>query len=334
MYFPSNRGYIGVGSQGAQKTTAATIAKFVKYTTEESGAEFEEEVLRQAGDGQFDVSSVKTIYRENISFSSYVTADWAAYLYSALLGSDTPSHLTTTPFYHTIVPKTHQNTTAVQKWLTVEKMLVGTTVSQVHRMTGCKFSSITISGEAGMPVTVEVEGTGITGALRTTASTPSYETVDPFSFYNGVYLINTPTTTNFDVKSFSIAMNAVNDEEIQTVAITRQDIINHRFNIEVTLGLNYVDYTMWKKANYGNTASPTSTYSDGSLDLKLATGSGTTEKRLQFDIPKLRLKPHIVSMNAEPNTLEQPLTGMAYKQATTDLVTVTCYTAIATTLPV
>lgn len=334
MYYPSNEGYIGIASQEYQKTTVAAVTKFVAYTADETGPDIAEEVLREGGDGQYDVTSVKTLHKENVNFSLYARPEISANLYAALLGDDTPSHLTTTPFYHTIIPKSNQATTAVQKWLTVEKMLIGTTVSKVQRLQSCKISSITLTGEAGKPVSMQVEGSGLTGSLVTTAATPSYETGNPFSFYNGIYHVNAPTTSNFDIKSFSIKITAVNDEEIQTVALTRQDIINHRFNVEVTLGLDYTSYVMFAKANYGAGTSPTATYSDGSFTVSLKTNAGTTsEERLQIAVPKVRLKPHIIGLNPEPNTLEQPLSGMGFKQATTELVTVTCYNQIATTLP-
>jgi hypothetical protein len=332
-YNPSNLGYIGIGKQ-ALKTTAVAPQKYFAYTSDESGTTFEAETLREAGDGQFDKTSVKTIYSPAVSFSGYARPETAANLYAALLGSDTPSSLTTTPFYHTIIPKVQTVTTPVQPWLTMHRTLVSSTNSKVERFRGVKLSAITLEAEAGQPVTMSVEGTALTAHLTTSAMTATYETGNPFSFYHGVYHVNAPSTSNFDIKSFSIALRAVNDEEIQTVAITRHDIINHRFEAEVTLGINYTDYALYQKANFGNTTTPTEDFSDGSATVILKTNAGTTsEERLQIGIPKVRLQPINIPMNAEVATLEQTMAGMGFKQATTALVTVTAYNQIATTLP-
>lgn len=333
MYYPSNQGYIGIGSQGTQKTTAATIQRFVKYLSDESGVTFEAETLREGGDGQYDVSSVKTKYSCPVSFSLHARPIESANLFAALLGDDTPSHLTTTPFYHTIIPKAFAVTTQVQPWLTVERMLIGTTVSKVEQITGVKLSAITLEAEAGQPVQMSVEGTGLTAKLITTASTPSYETANPFSFYNGTYYINGLTTTSFDIKSFSISLRAINDEEIQTVGLTRQDIINHRFEAEVTLGINYTSYQLYAKANYNAAATVSSSFSDGGVKINLSTGSSTSQRRLQLLIPKVRLQPISIPLNAEVATLEQTMAGMGFKGATTELVTVLCYNTVATTMP-
>lgn len=335
-YYPSNQGYIGIGSQGTQKTTAATIQSFVKYITDESGPNFETLTLREGGDGQWDTTSVKTIHTQNISFSCYARPETAANLYAALLGDDTVTNVTSTPSYHTIIPKSFVVTTPEQEWLTVERMLVGTTISRVERMINVKLSAITLEAEAGQPVQMSVEGSGLNVALRTTASTPSYETDNPFSFYNGTYYINNGTsytTTSFDIKSFNIALRAINDEELQTVALTRQDIINHRFEAEVTLGINYTDYTLYAKANYNAATTPSSSFSDGSVRIDLDYGTGINQRKLRMTIPKVRLQPINIPLNAEVATLEQTMAGMGFKQATTALVTVLAYNSITTSQP-
>jgi hypothetical protein len=332
-YHPSNKGYIGIGKQAA-KGTAVAPQKYISYTSDETAPTFEAETLREGGDGQYDVTSVKTKHMHTVNFGCYARTETAANLYAALLGSDTPSHLTTSPFYHTIVPQATQCTTPVQDWLTVNKVLTCSTNSKVERIRDVKLSSITLEAEAGQPVAMSVEGSGITAHLTTSTNTATYETGNPFSFYHGVYHVNAPTTSNFDIKSFSIAIRAVNDEEIQTVGLTRQDIINHRFEVEVTLGINYTDYQLYQKANYGNTTTPTEDFSDGSATVILKTNAGTTsEERLSIGIPKVRLQPISVPLNPEVATLEQSMAGIGFKQATTALVTVTCYNQIATTLP-
>lgn len=334
-YYPSNKGYIGIASQTNQKTTGQNPTFFVPYTSDEIGPEFDVEVLREGGNGKYDVKSVKTQHRENVSFGCFLYPESGAQILAALLGKDSPTHLTTTPFYHTITVKTTDlATTPQQPWLTVEKTLTTAANSGVHRVVGAKLSEVSIEAEAGMPVSMSVTGTGLTSVQKTTEVADSYETAQPFSMYHGVLALNTPTTTNFDIKSFSVTLRAVNDESIQTESLTRRDIINHRIEAEVTLALNYTDYTLFRKANFGATTTPTEDFSDGSLDLVMTRNAGTTsEERIQINLPKVRLAPHSVNLDPSPNTLEQPLSGMAFKQATTDLVTVTCYNTIATTLP-
>lgn len=328
-YFPSNQGYIGIGKQAA-KGTAVAPQRFIKYLTDESAVEFEAETLREGCDGQWDKTSVKTRYHNNINFSLYARPTEAANLYAALLGSDTKT-LTTTPFTHTIVPKAFQVTTAVQPWLTVQRQLISSTNSRTEVMKDVKLSSITLEAEAGQPVQMSVEGTGLSSILTTSTSTESYESGNPFSFYNGTYTINGSGST--DIKSFNIAIRAINDEDNQTTAITRNDIINHRFECEVTLGINYTDYQLMAKANYNAGTTMDADFSDGAAIINLNTGTGTSERQLKLTIPKVRLQPINLPLAAEVSTLEQTMAGMAFKQDTTALVTIESKVAVATTLP-
>ena len=332
-YYGSNLGYVGIASQASQKTTAKTTSKmFVPYLSETCVPEIDEEVLHEGGDGKYDVSSVKTQHREKIGFSCYVRPKMAGQLYGHLLGKDTPSHLTTTPFYHTVTVKTTDlATTVMQPWMTLERKLTGT---QVQRIRSVKLSSISLDAEAGKPVVMAVEGTGLSAAVVTTAQSDTYEvTTAPMSFYHGTFHVNAPTTTNFDIKSFSIKLTTENDEGIQTTGLTRKDILNLRVTSEITLALNYTDFIMWKKANYGAGSAPTESYSDGSLDVILKTSAGVNERRLQITIPKVRLKPHAINLDPAVKILEQPLSGMAMKQSSTELVTVMVYNTIATSQP-
>jgi hypothetical protein len=180
---------------------------------------------------------------------------------------------------------------------------------------------------------MSVEGTGLTAAIRTTVATDTYETDNPFSFYNGVYNVNAATTSNLDIKSFSIKFTAKNDEGIQTVDMTRRDIINHEFDIDVTLALAYTDLTQFKKANYGNTTTHSADYSEGSVYLNMNYGTNATRRRLQIAIPKVHLKPHTIQNDPKVKTMEQPYSGIAFKLPTTELATVTCWNGITTTLP-
>jgi hypothetical protein len=334
-YRPSNLGYIGLASQASAKTTAdTTCAIYVPYTSEDIGPEFDDVMLEEGGNGKYDVTAIKTQTRERVSFSTYARPKVAPYLYAALLGKDAPTHLTTTPFYHTITVKTTDlATTVMQPWLTVEKSIMETS-GAVQRIRSVKLSNVTLEGEAGQPVTMSVEGTGLSGAVVTTQQTDTYETEEPFTFYDGTFHVNAPTTTNFDIKSCSISLSAENAEAIQTVDLDRRDIINLKVTAEITIALNYTDFTIWKKANYATGTTPSSSYSDGSITLRLAQGSGATTSRvLQVAIPKVKLAPHAVNMAAAPDVLEQPLSGVALKQSTTNLVTITAYNTIATTLP-
>ena len=328
-YFPSNQGYIGIGKQTV-KGTAVAPQRFIKYLTDESAVTFEAETLREGCDGQWDKTSVKTIYTNTVSFSCYARPSESSNLYAALLGSDTKT-ITTTPFTHTIVPQEFQVTTIEQPWMTMNRQLISSTNSRTEVMKDIKLSSISIEAEAGQPVQMSVEGTGLSSILTTSTSTDTYESGNPFSFYNGTYTINGSGST--DIKSFNIAIRAINDEENQTTAITRNDIINHRFECEVTLGINYTDYQLMAKANYAAGTSMGADFSDGAAIIKLWTGTGTSERQLQFTIPKVRLQPINLPLNAEVATLEQTMAGMAFKQDTTALVTIESKIAIATTLP-
>ena len=328
-YFPSNQGFIGIGKQSV-KGTAVAPQRFIKYITDESTATFESETLREGGDGQWDKTSVKTIHTNSISFSCYARPSESANLYAALLGSDTKT-ITTTPFVHTIVPQAFQVTTIETPWMTMNRQLVSSTNSKTEVIKDIKLSAITLEAEAGQPVSMSVEGTGLSSILTTSTSTATYESGNPYSFYNGTYTVNGSGST--DIKSFNISVRAINDEENQTTAITRNDIINHRFETEVTLGINYTDYQLMAKANYTAGTTIDADFSDGAAIINLSTGTGTSIRQLKLTIPKVRLQPINIPLNAEVATIEQTMAGMAFKQDTTALITIESKIAIATTLP-
>lgn len=332
-YFPSNLGYIGVASQGAAKTTAKTTMKvYVPYLSESFTPEIEEEVFVEGGNGKYQKAAAKTRHSEKVGFSCYLRPKVSSYFFSALMGNDTVvAGAVTTPYTHTITIKTTDlATTPMQKWLTFDKKFNSTNLTRIR---SSKISSITLEGEAGAPVKMTVEGTGLTGTIRTTVATDTYETDNPYSFYNGTYMVNASTTTNFDISSFNIKFTAKNDEDLQTVDLTRRDIINHEFQIDVTLTLKYTDLTMYKKANYGAGTASTADWSEGSVYLNLSYGTNASRRKFQLAIPKVHLKPHTIQLDPKVKTLEQPYSGVAFKLPTTELATVTCWNSITTTLP-
>jgi len=332
-YFPSNLGFLGVASQGAQKTTAKTTMKlYIPYLSEGFAPEIEEEIFVEGGNGKYMKAAAKTKHQEKVAFSTYLRPKVSAYMFAALLGKDTVTGgAVTTPYTHTVTVKTTDlTTTPMQKWLTFDKKFNSTNLARIR---SAKISSITLEGEAGKPVKMTVEGTGLSGAIRTTVSTDTYETENPFSFYNGVYMVNASTTTNFDIASFNIKITAKNDEALQTVDLTRRDIINHEVQVDVTIGLKYTDLTMYKKANYGGGSAVTSDFSDGSVYLNMNYGSGASRRKFQMQIPKVHVKPHAIQLDPKVKTMEQPYSGIGFKLPTTDLVTVTCWNSLTTTLP-
>ena len=117
----------------------------------------------------------------------------------------------------------------------------------------------------------------------------------------------------------------------------RQDIIRHSIGAEVTIGLNYTDFQEWKRANYGGSGintSPQETYNYGSVEIDLGYGTGADARQFKIEIPKIKLAPHDVSLNPAPETLGQELSGIAFKQSTTEIYTITAKCSLTTSLPI
>lgn len=302
----SSYGYLGIAKQTA-KGTGVAPTKFIRL----SAAEFIEQVQETmdvrslSGDEELE-TILKKFHRPDGSFQTLARPDAGAFLLAMILGADSVSG-TESPYTHTI---TRANTLP---WLTIERKL-----ESAERIIDCKLNQITISGESGNPVLLDVSFMGTDSSIES-AATPSYETNDPFMFYQGTYTLDGGAVTT--VNSFSIVISR-NLEEVFTTGYIRNDFVETLFNIDVSLRLKFEDDTLYKNILYGGGTSPSNVLDDGSLVIDLTYGSGADLKEFKIELPQLKHLSAAKHLDPDSKAVYLDVSSRAVKGAS-EIITVT-----------
>lgn len=361
-YYQTNLGYMGIASR--LRTTADTTSSvFLPILEEDTNPMFDEVHLDECGQGLYQGSTkwMKTRKWVDVNFSTYLYPRSGAELTAAFMGKSTfTASAATTVNVHTMgfIATPDQVTTPRQDWMTIEKSLAMdaalTSTAMVERFHGVKFRSMTLEGEAGQPVKITMEGRGREAEIVSTAQTDTYESNNPFMFFNGngKYIVNLPTsafsTVNVDIKNFNVKLNFNNDEEMQTDEFSDRTIQQQTLSAEVTVGIYFTDYWNYIHSKYGLTTSTsglltTSFYeSEGALEIDLAyggtgavaTGMAADLRRYKLRITKMKLQPHNLNMNNVPETMIEELSGIAMKKnTTTQIWDIECSLPYTTSMP-
>jgi len=346
-YYQSNLGYMGIAAR--QRTTSdTTSAVFLPILEESTNPMFDEIHLDECGQGLYQGSSkwMKTRNWVDVNFSTYLYPRSGAELTAGFMGNSTftASAATTVNIHtmHLIDTTADQLTTPRQSWMTIEKSLgmdaAPTSTAMVERFMGCKFRSLTLEGEAGQPVKITMEGKGRRAEIVSTAQTDTYESNNPFMFFNGngKFKVFLPTsawsTTCFDIKSFTVKLNQNLDEEMQTDEFEDRTFQQQTLSAEVTVGVYFTDYWNYIHSKYGLTTS-TSGYMttsfhecEGALEIDLRYGHLPTTamtsnlREYKLTINKVKMQPHELNMNMAPETMIESLSGIAMHKNTTTAI--------------
>lgn len=310
-----------LGLQSAIGSTATPDIS-IPYTVDGFSIEMDTQVLQDGGNNFYNLEELKTLHRDSFSFSCYARPVLAAQLIAYMLGSVTISG-TTDPYTHTITRDERQ-------YLTVERKLYD---SLVQRISDCKINTVTLSANAGQPITMNINGVGVSTALRTTELTPSYSTDAPFLFYHGAGRFKYATTADENVRSFSVTFSMIEQAEQIDDEFQLADFPDMGFGVDCTFQIYFNGSDRWKEINYYNTTSQSENLKTAALELDLQyTDSGNT-RQLKITIPELLFKPiNSVRLSPSVDTYIEDVAGVALKQSTTELVTVTCKNSLSTTI--
>lgn len=155
----SGNGYIALGLQSS-KGVAATPSIFVPYLSENFETAQDNVTLNDSGDNEYLLDNLKTKHKESFGFDVYARPGICSYLSAYMLGTSTIAG-TIDPYTHTIT-----RGSAERDWLTIDRQL-NTTV--IQRLIDCKIEKVTISGNSGRPIRINITGNALDSSIITTA---------------------------------------------------------------------------------------------------------------------------------------------------------------------
>lgn len=284
--FRSSNGYIGIEWQSVQGT-AKSPTTFLRLAAEDSLEQVQEVLEERTLEADRELGAIhKVAHKPGGGFQTFARPHLAAELLAYALGEESVAGASA-PYTHTI---TRANDIP---YLTIERYL-----DKIERFIGCKINQIVISGNSGQPALLDVSFLASDSVIMPSAATPSYETDEPFMFYDGVYTLDSGAIVT--ITAFTITINN-NLESIQTTSIKPNNLMEGAFDIEITMRLKLeAGNALYAKVLYGSSTAIVDTLADGDFTVDLSYGSSTTLRELKFDIPVLK---HLgITKHLDPNT--------------------------------
>jgi hypothetical protein len=316
---PTNKGYILMGLQGVKGSAVTTPDLAVPFLDDGFSTNQQINGLKDGGDNEYLLENMKMEHRENFSFSINARPDIATYLTAFMLGDRTVT-ATADPYTHTI-------TRGEREWLTIERQL---TTTSYQRLVDCKFENMTITGEAGKPVRISVDGNALTATMRTTGYSETYDTERTFMFYDGSSRFKIDTTNSSLIKGFSINININSGGGLRDDRYEIIDLPDFNYSVDCTLDIYTTDTTRFKKINYNTSTTPQPDFATGAFEVDCQYSS-TTTRQLKITVPNLTWQSiGGVNMNPEGSTMVESIAGVAVKQSTTELMTIVCQNSVNT----
>jgi hypothetical protein len=308
---PTNKGYIYMGIQSAKGYYGEpNIA--IPFLDDGFSVSQQSNTLRDGQDNDYMIEDIKMEHRETFAFSVYARPDICSYLGHFVLG-DYSVTATGDPYTRTM-------TRGEREWLTVERQL-STTFYQ--RLVDCKIENMTISGEAGRPVKVTIDGNALTATIRTTGGSENYATDKPFMFYHGTGRFDIDGSTSSYIKGFEVNIKVNSGGGLRDDRFEIVDLPDFGYSVDCSLELYTSSLTRLKKVNYNTSTTPQGDFSTGSIDIDCQYVQ-TSTRQLKITIPKISWQ-SISGDNLNPAgaTMTESIAGVALKQSTTDLLTLT-----------
>lgn len=239
--------YFALGVQGAKDQDAGTFYYFRHLSGTGFDVSHDVSSEREGGAGREINLNYKTMVHADGAVVAYARPDVAARLLTWALGFDTPSQLVASTsngplVQHTIIPGTQL------PYLTADQGYA----DEVERTTNCLVSDLSIDGEAGRPLRLTAQFTsGGTPHVATAALTPARETGQPLMYPGASAWMTAGGASSIELTKFRVEIRNGIDDNIQTTALNREDLIWLTADYTVDGTLKYENRRVWEAINYG-----------------------------------------------------------------------------------
>lgn len=302
--------FAAIGMQSAKGTPQTTVTKlrYVKYL---SGTDVQPQPevvdLREGGDGLDWGYSYKKSQKVAGQLVVNARPEILGQLLQLMPGGATWDG-GSAPAVHTF-----QAGHASFPWSTIFVQHPGSTLPQL--VSDARITGFTIEGAAGEPVKLTLPFVGIQHAATFAAVVPTYFAEEPFLYHmTPTYVLDGSGDTS--ITAYKIE-GGLGIEEIQTQAISLEEIavMNRDANVELTR--LYQDATLWKKINMGAGLAPTTSVATGSLRVGYNNGAaGAAIRDLQMHVPLLSYRgDSLTELDPDGKTVYETVSAKALKGA-------------------
>lgn len=262
------------------------------YTKHLSGTGFDvanDIKAERIGGGGREVGLIyKTKVNADGSLVTYGWPDGTGRLLAAALGEDTPTVLVaTSSAANELVKHRIQSGNATLPYLTMDQ----TWADETERVTNCLISELKIEGAQGAPLKFTapfISGGSVT--VRANALTPTRESGTPFMYPGASAAVQVFTeavggkATSSELTKFDIAIKNTLDETIQTLALTRTDVVWETVDFNIDGTLKYTDRNIWNQVNYFGGSQVNISLATGTFDF-FAAQSSSASQSVRLSVP-------------------------------------------------
>lgn len=304
--------YIAFGPQTA-KDVETTSWYFLKHL-DGSGFDPDPDIQseREGGDGQ----EFGLRYKQKISVGGAMNAnsrpEIVGRMIAGVLGADVASHIGAGLTIHTQTPA------ASVRYYTFEQR----SADLLERVSNCKFTSVSIEGESGGPIKVSanvMSGGTYTSRDVASALTIVRESLPPHYFPGGTYNIDGLGSYAVQVTKWKADLKR-NLDDVQTNALTPEDLIELTAEYDVDVTVKYVDKNLYSKVHTSGGSVIPVPLATGSFDIYVRheTGGGVLGSYpLRVGFPLLHwVGAKINRLDPDGKTMYVDLSGMTIKGAT------------------
>lgn len=306
--------YLAIGMQSALGTPQVTAAKlrFAKYLAgTDAQAEMDIVYLREGGDGLDWGFGYKRMQKAVGQVVVNARPEIAGQFLQLMPGGATWSGASA-PAVHTF-----HTGHASFPYSTLLLQHPGSSLEQI--LSNAVITGFTAEWSSGEPVKLTFPFVAMVHGASFADLTPTYAVEDPFLYHHApTYVIDGAGDTK--VTAFKLEFG-LGIEELQTQAVTLDDIAiqNRDGSIEITR--QYVDPTVWKKINMGAGVTPTTSVATGSLRADQTYGAGAGARRFRVDIPLISYSgDRLAELNPDGQTVLETIAGKVLKGATSAVI--------------
>lgn len=155
------------------------------------------------------------------------------------------------------------------------------------RVRSCKVMSCKVSGKAGSILTYELEWVGIACAVQNTPSTVTLEAHPVFLYTQGVWTIDSSSSSNdaISIESFSLDRKNNLDDTIQTEQLTLAALIFGNMMVDVAFDTVFTNTSLFFKTYFGGTSGTADSQTIGAGSFNVIFIQPDTFQSVAYNVP-------------------------------------------------